>query len=64
MLASAPSIGGSPVDFALFASNIFNEKYYTFIGGGWQSTGVEYGTVGQPKMYGARLRFRFGGEAD
>jgi iron complex outermembrane receptor protein len=58
------SIGGSPVDLALFASNIFNEKYYTFIGGGWQSTGVEYGTVGQPKMYGARLRFRFGGEAD
>lgn len=58
------SIGGSPVDLALFASNIFNEKYYTFIGGGWQSTGVEYGTVGQPKMYGARLRFRFGGDAD
>ncbi|MET0588590.1 MAG: TonB-dependent receptor [Novosphingobium sp.] len=58
------SVGGAPVDLALFATNIFNEKYYTFLGGGWQSTGVEYGTVGQPKMYGARLRFRFGGEAD
>jgi iron complex outermembrane receptor protein len=58
------SVGGAPVDLALFATNILNEKYYTFIGGGWQSTGVEYGTVGQPKMYGARLRFRFGGDAD
>lgn len=58
------SVGGTPIDLGLFASNVFNEKYYTFLGGGWQSTGVEYGTVGQPRMYGARLRFRFGASAD
>lgn len=58
------SVGGAPVDLALFATNLFNEKYYTFMGGGWQSTGIEYGTMGMPRMYGARLRFRFGGEGN
>ena len=58
------SVAGSPVDLALFATNLFNEKYYTFLGGGWQSTGIEYGTVGMPRMYGARLRFRFGADGN
>ena len=58
------SVADSPVDLSLFATNLFNEKYYNFVGGGWQSSGIEYGTVGMPRMYGARLRFRFGGEGN
>ena len=46
------------------ATNITNEKYYTFSGGGWQSTGVEYASLGMPRMYGLRLKYRFGGMAD
>lgn len=58
------SVADSPVDLSLFATNLFNEKYYNFVGGGWQSSGIEYGNVGMPRMYGARLRFRFGGEGN
>lgn len=58
------SVGGMPVDFSAFVTNVTNEKYYTFAGGGWISTGVEYASVGLPRMYGARLKFRFGSEAN
>ncbi|MBV1687177.1 TonB-dependent receptor [Novosphingobium sp. G106] len=54
-------IGGSPVDVAFFGTNMFNKKYYTFIGGQYNSTGFEYRQVGQPRMYGLRLTFNFGG---
>jgi iron complex outermembrane receptor protein len=57
-------VGGLPVDLAAFVTNVTNEKYYTFMGGGWASTGVEYATLGLPRMYGVRLKFRFGGDAD
>ena len=54
------SVAGSPVDLAAFVTNVTNEKYFTFMGGGWQSSGVEYGTLGMPRMYGVRVKFRFG----
>ncbi|MCW1430750.1 TonB-dependent receptor [Novosphingobium sp. JCM 18896] len=57
-------IAGSPIDLAAFVTNVTNEKYYTFLGGGWQSTGVEYASLGMPRMYGLRLKFRFGAMAD
>jgi iron complex outermembrane receptor protein len=58
------SVGGSPVDLAAFATNVLNEKYYNFMGGGWQSTGIEYASLGMPRMYGVRVKFRFGAMAD
>jgi iron complex outermembrane receptor protein len=61
--ASWNSIADSPVDLALFVTNVTKEKYFTFLGGGWQSTGVEYGMVGMPRMYGVRLKYRFGADA-
>ena len=56
------SVGGSPFDVSAFVTNVTNEKYYTFWGGGWQATGIEYASLGQPRMYGLRLRYSFGGE--
>ena len=58
------SVAGMPIDLAAFVTNLTNEKYYTFSGGGWQSTGIEYASLGQPRMYGLRLKFRFGADAD
>ena len=58
------SVGGSPIDLAAFVTNVTKEKYITFAGGGWQSTGVEYVGLGMPRMWGVRARFRFGGDAD
>jgi iron complex outermembrane recepter protein len=54
------NVAGLPVDLSAFATNITNEKYFTFAGGGWQSTGIEYAALGMPRMYGLRLKFRFG----
>ena len=48
------------MDLQLFATNITNEKYYTFIAGIGFSTGFETAQLGQPRMYGMRLRYRFG----
>ncbi|PEQ11948.1 hypothetical protein B2G71_14295 [Novosphingobium sp. PC22D] len=55
------SVAGSPIDFSVFATNLTNEKYPVFIGGSWNSTGSESLILGQSRMYGARLRWNFGG---
>ncbi|HMO70010.1 MAG TPA: TonB-dependent receptor, partial [Novosphingobium sp.] len=58
------SVGGLPLDLAAFVTNVTNEKTFTFVGGGWQSTGIEYGTLGMPRMWGLRAKFRFGADAN
>ncbi len=52
-------IAGSPLDASLFATNLFDEEYRTNVAGNWDSMGLEVGRVGQPRMYGARLRYSF-----
>lgn len=54
------SIGGSGVDLGGFITNLTNEKYPVFVGGSWNSTGAESLIVGQPRMYGVRLKVSFG----
>ena len=56
------SIAGSPVDLMVFATNVTNKEYYTYIPGlgGPGGAGFETAEVGQPRMYGARVRYRFG----
>lgn len=56
------SIAGRPVDLSGFITNLTNEKYPVFIGNSWVSTGTESLILGQPRMYGLRLKVRFGGE--
>jgi iron complex outermembrane receptor protein len=50
---------GKPVDLSLFATNLTGEKYYNFIPG-LGNNGAEFATVGEPRMYGLRVRYRFG----
>jgi iron complex outermembrane receptor protein len=54
------SIAGKPVDLSLFATNVTQEKYYTFVPGIAPGTQFETAQLGTPRMYGARLRYRFG----
>ncbi len=51
-------IGGSPVDMSIFATNVTDEEYQTYVTGNW-GTGFELGQVGPPRMYGMRLRYNF-----
>ena len=54
------SVGGSPIDLALFATNVTDKKYFTAINGLATGLGIETATAGQPRMFGARVKFRFG----
>lgn len=49
---------GSQFDVSMFITNATNEKYRTYVTGNY-GDGFEYGRVGQPRMYGARVRYNF-----
>jgi iron complex outermembrane receptor protein len=53
------SIAGTPLDLSIFATNVTQEHYYLFVPG-LDSSGSEFAALGQPRMYGARLRYSFG----
>jgi iron complex outermembrane recepter protein len=52
-------VAGLPVDLSLFATNVTKEKYWVY-GGALMQLGYDTVVIGEPRMYGARLRFRFG----
>ncbi|MET1755744.1 TonB-dependent receptor [Novosphingobium sp. RD2P27] len=52
-------VAGSPVDLAAFVTNVTKEKYYTSLPG-VGGTGLIVVSVGEPRMYGMRLKVRFG----
>jgi len=54
------SIMGKPVDLMFFATNVTNKQYYTYVPGIAIGTGFETAQLGQPRMYGGRIRVRFG----
>jgi len=52
------SIFMSRVDVSLFATNVANKQYYTFVPGLYSaSLGFETANLGMPRMYGVRLRY-------
>ena len=53
------SIAGSPLDLSLFATNVTQDHYYLFVPG-LDSSGSEFASIGQPRMFGVRLRYSFG----
>ena len=53
-------IGGSPIDLALYATNVTNQKYHVSSGNGLASTGADFLILGAPRMFGARVKFHFG----
>jgi iron complex outermembrane receptor protein len=51
----------SPVDVNFFVTNVTDRQYYTFIPGlGSAALGVETASLGLPRMFGARIKYRFG----
>jgi len=53
-------VAGSPVDLALFATNVTKEVYPVNTGGGWNSSGIGDWLLGVPRMYGVRVKVSFG----
>jgi iron complex outermembrane receptor protein len=53
------SIAGLPLDVSVFGTNLADKKYYEWIPGLGPS-GLELATLGAPRMYGVRVRYRFG----
>ncbi|WP_372783145.1 TonB-dependent receptor [Litorivivens sp.] len=58
--ASWLSIMGSDFDLSVFATNVRDEEYLTYISGTYNTLSFESVQVGLPKMVGARLRYNFG----
>lgn len=52
-------IFGSNFDLVVFGSNLRNEEYETYKSGTLRTLGFDSRSVGQPKFFGARLRYNF-----
>lgn len=48
-----------PIDLSLFATNVRDEEYVTNISGSLDSLGFVSRQLGNPRMYGARISYRF-----
>ena len=53
------AIYGSPFDASLFVTNALEEEYLAYTAGALNAGGVEYGVPGEPRMYGARVKYNF-----
>ncbi len=51
---------GQPIDAAFFMTNVTNKKYPVNLGTTLGSAGYEYLLYGAPRMWGVRLRYKFG----
>ncbi|MCT2399342.1 TonB-dependent receptor [Novosphingobium mangrovi (ex Huang et al. 2023)] len=58
--ANWDSIFGSPIDASFFMTNVTNEKFPVNVVNGFNSFGLESQLVNEPRMYGVRLKVRFG----
>ena len=54
------SIAGGPFDLAFYATNVTKKRYYVAPNAILTSTGGEYVIPGAPRIYGVRLKVRFG----
>jgi iron complex outermembrane receptor protein len=57
-------IGGGPVDLSLFATNVTKQKYYTYQNDLYTDVGFTSATIGEPRMFGMRLKYRFDASAN
>jgi iron complex outermembrane receptor protein len=53
---------GSQFDGSLFVTNATNDQYVTYVPGLYQGFGFESHAVGEPRMFGVRLRYNFDGD--
>jgi iron complex outermembrane recepter protein len=56
------AINGTHLDASLFASNALNKQYLVGSQSFYTELGAAIGIYGEPRMYGIRLRYRFGAE--
>lgn len=54
------AIFGSPFDASLFVNNALKEEYNAYSSGLYNSIGAEYAVAGEPRMYGAKIKYSFG----
>jgi iron complex outermembrane recepter protein len=54
------AIAGSGFDAALFMTNALNEKITNYVPGLYTQGGMEFRVVGEPRMWGARVKYNFG----
>jgi iron complex outermembrane receptor protein len=53
------AVGGTPVDVGLFATNVTKERFFLYTTG--QSFGYDSAILNEPRMYGLRVKYHFGG---
>lgn len=53
-------VAGTPLDLAMFATNVTNKKYFVASTNALSTTGAEFIILGEPRIVGARLKYRFG----
>jgi iron complex outermembrane receptor protein len=53
-------IAGQPIDFSIFATNVTNQFTTTLVQPLYSNFGFDTRVIGRPRMYGARIRVRFG----
>jgi len=54
-------IAGRPIDVSVFGTNVTNQFTYTYVNNLFSSFGFYSSYLGQPRMYGIRVKARFGG---
>jgi iron complex outermembrane receptor protein len=57
------NIFGGPVDASFFVTNVLDETYATFFQSVYNSQGFEDRQLGPPRMFGGRIKLRFGADA-
>lgn len=61
LFANWDSINGSPCSASFFMTNAMDAKTENFITGIYNGYGFESRSIGEPRMWGLRLRYDFGG---
>ncbi|MFT3966063.1 MAG: TonB-dependent receptor, partial [Sphingobium sp.] len=54
------SVAGTPIDLSFFVTNLTKQKYVTSVFGGVGAFGYDARSLGEPRMFGFRLKYRFG----
>ncbi len=57
--ANWSAIYASPFDVSWFMTNALNKEYRTYTAGLYDAVGAEFGNVGEPRMWGLRVKYNF-----
>jgi len=58
--ATWKDVAGQPVDIGFFMTNVTNAKFLLAAGGFYNNFGFDSGPINEPRMWGFRLKYRFG----